>query len=143
MEVLNILKETLFFVALIFATIWDMREREIPDILNVCIFAIGLFGVHPIYAFVCALVTGLPYLIASLLSGGRIGGGDIKLMAACGAVLGIRGGFLQSIIALTLVACYGIAEMILKKDTKVSIPLAPFLGTGGFLSFIIMNYGGI
>ncbi len=83
---------------LFFATLTDLRERRIPNslTLSAAMFALVLHGV-------CAGVSGLLASAAALMialafgmiyysfSGGQgIGAGDIKLMAACAAMLGLR-----------------------------------------------------
>ena len=74
------------------------------------------------------------------------GGGDVKLMFACGAVLGVWGGLGQTVIALSLVALFAIFVLLtkgLKACIKTAIPLAPFLCVGGIVSYTITNMGGI
>jgi leader peptidase (prepilin peptidase) / N-methyltransferase len=87
------------------------------------------------------VVTALPYFIAAVAvkrSGFVIGGGDIKLMAGCGFVLGVWGGIVQSIVALTAVVVIGavVAAVKKKKYRDVRIPLAPCFGVGGVLAYL-------
>jgi leader peptidase (prepilin peptidase)/N-methyltransferase len=85
-----------------------------------------------------AVFTALPFFIPALVKSGSIGGGDIKLMFACGAVLGVWGGLLQTVIALSPLAVFSLGIMLTKgrkARQKTAIPLAPFLCAGGIISY--------
>ena len=135
-------KGVLFSTLLLTAAVWDIRRREIPDWIPLLIFLTGIPQMNPPTAFSGLVVTGLPYLTAAVLSykreGFSIGGGDIKLMAACGFVLGVWGGILQSIASLTLFLVVGIGICLYrgtKKLNTVTLPLAPFFCAGGIFSY--------
>lgn len=133
-------KGALFSALLLTAAVWDIRRREIPDWIPLLIFLTGIPQMNPPDAFSGFVLTGLPYLLAAVLSykgeDFSIGGGDIKLMAACGFVLGVWGGILQSIAALTLFLAVGICVYRgTKKLNTVTLPLAPFFCAGGIFSY--------
>lgn len=139
-----ILKGCLFSTLLVYAAVTDIKRREVDDWVSVSILIVSLIGTGG--SFWGAILTALPFLIPALVKGGSIGGGDIKLMFACGAVLGVWGGLAQTVISLSLVAFFSLSIIITKgcKACKgTAIPLAPFLCVGGILSFIISNMGGI
>ena len=81
-------------------------------------------------------------LFRSLRENG-IGGGDIKLTASAGFVLGFWKGIYGLIIGLTLlVVLYimiRISSIIRKKQVAkdLSMPLAPFLGIGFLIMYFI------
>jgi len=136
------LKGILFAALLIMAAVFDLRRREIPNAIPVLILIAGLWGIKPIPAVLGLVITGVPYLFAALLfrrrEGFAIGGGDIKLMAACGFVLGAWGGIFQSIISLTLALIAGLIICLFSKGKKlntVTLPLAPFFCAGGIFSY--------
>ena len=137
-------KGILLTVFLMMAAAWDMKNREIPDFIPISIIAVGLIGItlSALPAAICGLIiTALPYFVAAVAvrrGSFAIGGGDIKLMAACGFVLGIWGGVLQSMVSLTLVVIAGavVAAVRKKKFSEVQIPLAPCFCAGGILSFM-------
>lgn len=142
-----ILKGMLFSALLLTAAVWDIRKREIPDWIPLLIFLTGIPRMNPLDAFSGLVVTGLPYLLAAVLSykkeGFSIGGGDIKLMATCGFVLGVWGGILQSIVALTLSLIVGIGICVYrgtKKLNTVTLPLAPFFCAGGIFSYCALLF---
>ena len=138
------IKGLLFSALLLYAAISDIKKREIDNFVPVSILIISLIETGG--SFWGAVITVLPFLIPALIRSGSIGGGDIKLMFACGAVLGIGYGLLQTIIALSLVAVFSLGILITKGSTACknkTIPLAPFLCVGGILTFILSNMGGI
>ena len=140
----TIFKGLLFTSLLIYAAVTDMKRREIDGWVCLSILIVSLIGSDG--SFWGAVITALPFLIPALIKSGSIGGGDVKLMFACGAVLGVWGGLLQTILALLLAAAFSL-RILLKKGfalyKKTAIPLAPFLCAGGVVAFIIINLGGI
>lgn len=142
---LVILKGVSFGTALFYGAYRDIRTREIPDAVPLILFATGFIGFSPLFSLTGLLITGLPFLTAALRSNNGMGGGDIKLMAACGFVLGAWGGILQTILGLTLALLFMLARAKIKGkklERKDQIPLAPFLGAGGILSYLITFMGG-
>jgi leader peptidase (prepilin peptidase) / N-methyltransferase len=140
-------KGILFSALLLVAAIWDVRRSEIPDWIPLLIFLTGIPQIKLPDAFFGLVVTGLPYLFVAVLSCKRedlsIGGGDIKLMAACGFVLGVWGGILQSIAALTLSLIVGFGICIYRRTKKlntVTMPLAPFFCIGGIFSYCALLF---
>ena len=86
---------------LIFATICDIKTREIPDWLNYSLIAIGL-GLRFIFSFsegfnlflYGLLGVGVFFLFGSAMYYGRQwGGGDVKLLMGMGAMFGSNIGF--------------------------------------------------
>jgi len=140
----TIITGLLFSALLIYAAVTDIKRREIDGWVCVSILIVSLIGTGG--SFWGAVITALPFFIPALVKSGSIGGSDIKLMFACGAVLGVWGGIGQTVIALSLVAVFSIAILFCKGFTtckKTAIPLAPFLCAGGIVSYIITNMGGI
>ncbi|AIQ31459.1 hypothetical protein P40081_27350 [Paenibacillus sp. FSL P4-0081] len=137
-----LLKGLLLTLLLTYASIQDVKTRQIPDSLSVVITTLGFIHFSPLFSLSGMLLTGIPYLVAAVISKGKLGGGDIKLMAACGFVLGPVGGTIQSIIGLTLVlftaAGIGIKSGY-QSANQTSLPLAPFLSVGGLFAFIMLQ----
>lgn len=139
-----IIKGVLFASLLLFAAVWDMQKREIPNLIPVFLLGCGLLGISAstlLPALLGLFVTALPYFLASVLirreEGFAIGGGDIKLMAGCGFVLGIWGGILQNILSLIFALLSGVVLSKVKKEKfrKLRIPLAPYFCAGGILAY--------
>ncbi|WP_342415469.1 prepilin peptidase [Paenibacillus sp. FSL R10-2782] len=135
--------ETLSFILLLlFASVCDLRTRQIPNSLSLAIAGVGLLHHSPLTALIGLFITGLPYLLGAIFSGGKIGGGDIKLMAACGVVLGPFYGTLQSILGLTLVLLFALALSFhhsVSPTSQTALPLAPYLAVGGIVAYVLSH----
>ena len=68
---------------------------------------------------------------------GGMGGGDIKLMAAAGLVLGLPAGIFATILGLLLVLAYSVFLKICKKTQVIAVPLVPFLSAGCAAGYLI------
>lgn len=110
---------------------------------NLFILALGL--IHGVFhyeqwldfliGFLCVSVF---LLILYYVTGGRaIGGGDVKLMGACGFVLGVWPGLIQTVLSLSLAVLAGLVECRLQKQplSAVRLPLAPFFCFGGVSAY--------
>jgi prepilin peptidase CpaA len=83
-------------VLLIVATVCDLRTRTIPDWISLVLAALGLAGnalLSPVSILDGLMVAGLGLAVGAivglcLFGLARFGGGDAKLIAALGAVLG-------------------------------------------------------
>lgn len=142
MKVNSIAQVMLFCCLLFVASVWDVRKRIIPDVLCVVILLTGMMSFTPDKVF--GVLLGLPLLIAALIKEGGMGGGDIKLTAASGFVLGLPLGFVGLILALISVLFYHLCLKIIciarhKKPYSVkeaALPMAPFLCAGFMLAAI-------
>lgn len=138
-----------FFVALLLAaSVMDCRRRIIPNSICVLIAATGLISFSP--ARLLGPLASLPLLIAAMGKEGAMGGGDIKLTAAAGMVLGLRGGLWGMALGLAMaILFHGMRALVrrLRRKEKepaprASLPLAPFLSIG-FTALFILNFGGL
>ena len=82
------------------------------------------------------IFSALPFLLAAVFCGG-MGGGDIKLMAAAGLVLGLPAGIFATILGLLLVLAYSVFLKICKKTQVIAVPLVPFLSAGCAAGYLI------
>ena len=138
----------LFAAALIVISGIDLQHRIIPD-------RISLPGI--VVAWAAALVTPwttLPgALLGSLLGGGILylfaagyalltgrqgmGGGDIKLLAMIGGLLGWQGALLSLVLAAFAGSLAGTAIMVCKGRTmQYAVPFGPFLALGALATMV-------
>ena len=148
MQADGVAQAALFCCLLLAASVWDLRKRIVPDTLCVLIFCLGLRTLTPDKLF--GVLLALPLLIAALIKEDGMGGGDIKITAAAGFVLGLPAGTAGLILGLTAVLgydllCKGIRKLKKSKAPVAGervLPLAPFL-SAGFITAYFMNYGGL
>ncbi len=129
----------------------DFEHQIIPDSMWIAIFVGGIiilldavikgtFSKEWIISRVIGLfaVSGLFFLIA-LLSGGRaMGGGDIKLMAACGFVLGWKAVIVSLFAGALFGMLFAVGRKIFAKQNMLGVvPFGPFLSMGVALSAFI------
>ena len=120
------LVQAVLFAALLLAAAWiDYQEHIIPDILNLGIALSALLCFRP--ANLWGLLAVVPFLAAAM--GGRMGGGDVKMVAACGLVLGFWDTMFGCIIGLFLMLCFCLVLPggLRRKEAR---PMAPFLSAG-------------
>ena len=140
MQVNGILQGVLFLSLILTASYTDIKRREIPNIVCVLLVLTGLLSFS--YINLLGVFVALPFLMAAVLKENSIGGGDIKLTASAGLVLGFWKGIYGLIIGLSLLILFyimlRIISVIRKKQVarNLPMPLAPFLGIG----FIIMYF---
>lgn len=130
--------------ALIVLSVIDFRTYEIPFGINVFIFILGLANLILERAAWQEYIIGffavsIPLELLLLLSKGRaIGGGDVKLMAAAGILLGWK----KIILALVLGCILGSVIHIIRmkiSDAERVLAMGPYLAMGIFLSALWGN----
>ena len=125
----------LMFSALITLSVIDFRTYEIPFGINLFILALGLIRVALDYRnFLNYLigfisVSGFLYLLYLLTKGRGIGGGDIKLMAVSGLMLGWKCNILALAIGCIVGSIIHIIRMKVSKEDHV-LALGPYLSVG-------------
>lgn len=136
---LAVLQEIFFVALLCVASVMDLTKRIVPDWICLGITVISIIEFAPIKLL--GILIALPFLLAAVFFGG-MGGGDIKLMAACGLVLGLPKGLLAAMAGLSLLLIYvGIYRIVCKvqrREAKKVFPLAPFLSAGCLLAYFIL-----
>ena len=134
---------TLFLVSavLVMITVIDAYTQTIPPVLNIVLGALGLVSIltmpgisvaERVIGFFCISV---PMLLIVLLVPGGFGGGDIKMMAASGILLGWKGNLAAFFIGLIIGGVYGAFLLISgKKGRKEHFAFGPCLSIGIFVS---------
>jgi leader peptidase (prepilin peptidase)/N-methyltransferase len=151
------LAAVLFFAVLatlIVVAFIDADTQEIPNSLNVALLVCGVLAVFvgPEVALldrgIGLVVVSVPMFVLAFAVAGAFGGGDIKLMAAAGVLLGWQGVLVAVFIGIVIGGVYGITLLLLKKKTRkdhfafgpalcIGIAVALFYGAP-----IVQWYGG-
>jgi leader peptidase (prepilin peptidase)/N-methyltransferase len=131
-----------FTATLIVITFIDLDHRIIPDIISLPGIPIFFFA-----SFLAPSVTYIDALLGILVGGGSLylcawgyhavtgkegmGGGDIKLLAMIGALLGWKGVFFTIFVSSVVGTIIGFIVMFAsRKDLKLAVPFGPFLSIG-------------
>lgn len=138
-DLLLLLQGGSFAALLATASAWDIRKRIIPDTLCLCIALTGLLTFEPVKLF--GILAAVPFLLAALFWGG-MGGGDIKIMAAAGLVMGFHKSMAAIIMGLTVMLVFHAIRFIVQKlrrrDVQKAYPLAPFLSLGCLAAYFFI-----
>lgn len=131
----NALLYALLASALIALSVIDFRTYEIPVGFNIWILALGLIRIVTDYAdwldyAVGFLAVSMFLLLIYLITKGRgIGGGDIKLMAACGLLLGWKRIILAFVLGCIIGSVVHTARMKISGQGHV-LAFGPYLSAG-------------
>ena len=133
----------------------DMDTMEIPPVLNLIILVLGiisligsfvsdsgqmLFEITWQQRLIGFFSVSVFMLVVTVLVAGAFGGGDIKLMAAAGLLLGWRGTLIAFLIGLIVGAVIGIILMSRKKKGgKEHMPFGPSLCIGLVMATLVGN----
>ena len=122
----------------------DWRTYEIPVKINIFILILGSLRVvldiknFSGYLIGFFLVSGMLLLLYIVTKGKAIGGGDIKLMAAAGLLLGWKLVILAFFIGCILGSVIHIIRMKLAGADKV-LAMGPYLSAGLFIAMLWGN----
>lgn len=125
----------LLFSALVTLSVIDFRTYEIPFGINLFILTLGLIRVatdyHNFLDYLIGFlsVSGFLYLLFLLTKGRGIGGGDIKLMAVSGLLIGWKCNVLALALGCIIGSIIHIIRMRVSKEDHV-LALGPYLSVG-------------
>ena len=128
--------------ALIVLSVIDFRTYEIPPGINLFILALGLVRIVTDYAAWLDYVVGFfavsmfLYLIYWVTKGRGIGGGDIKLMAVCGLILGWKQNVLAFVLGCIIGSVIHIVRMKVSGQGHV-LAFGPYLSIGVIISTLV------
>ncbi|MEI6079737.1 MAG: prepilin peptidase [bacterium] len=149
----SLVRALLLVTALMPSIFIDADERIIPDRFSIGLivagFVLALFD--PMMAWhesAAGIVVGggVLYVVAEVyyrLTGREgLGGGDIKLLAGIGALLGWYPALMVIFFSSVIGSIYGIVMMLVfKKGRLTEIPFGPFIGAAAILYHFIMEGG--
>ena len=139
----NLLKGILLMDAFLFASVSDFRIRRVPDWVSIVVAALGLISVSGgklLWNAVAGAVAFGFFFLAAVISKNKIGGADVKFIAAAMFVCGFPEGLAGLILGLLLSV---VGTLIRNKKTKSkdkTMPMIPYLSVGFLTAFMI---GGI
>ena len=132
----------LFIATLLVITFIDIDHRIIPDVISLPGIPICFVA-----SFALPAITYKDSLLGILIGGGSLflvawiyslltkkegmGGGDIKLLAMMGAIVGWQGVLFTIFVASLVGTLAGLAVMLKSRQgTKLAVPFGPFLSIG-------------
>jgi leader peptidase (prepilin peptidase)/N-methyltransferase len=140
----------LFLLLMVPVAIIDIRHYIIPDLISLPLIVLGLAvsffpeNVTPIESLLGIILGGgslyaIGWLGTAILKkGDAMGGGDIKLMAAAGALWGAKIALMGIVFGALLGSIAGIGIIFNKeKSLDHKIPFGPFLGAGLWIAVIM------
>ncbi|MBO4845632.1 MAG: prepilin peptidase [Lachnospiraceae bacterium] len=131
----------LLFSALLTLSVIDFRTYEIPAGINIFILALGL--VMTVYHYtdwvdhvIGFFVVSIPLYIIIIVTNGRgIGGGDMKLMATAGLLIGWKLVVLAFALGCIIGAPVHVIRMKMSGADRV-LAMGPYLSIGIFISVL-------
>lgn len=127
--------------ALIVLSVIDFRSYIIPDKVNLVILVLGIFAIlldrehwaeHIIGFFSVSVLLLIIYLVTV---GRGIGGGDIKLMAAAGLIVGWKVNVLAFLLGCILGSVIHLIRMKVSK-AEHKLALGPYLSMGIWIAML-------
>lgn len=120
-------------------SVLDIKTREIPNLISgaIALTAFFNFNVRSLWGLIVAVI-----FFAVALFTGKIGGGDVKLIAALSVVCGLWGSFALLLFAqIAMLVFYGIRFVVYKlrgKTAGKSLPFVPFIFIGYLISVFLI-----
>ncbi len=119
-------------------TFLDIKTREIPNWISVGVLfsAFFHFNIQNLWGIIVAVI-----FFSVALATGKIGGGDVKLIAALSVVCGLWGSFALLLFAqISMLIFYGVSLIVQKlrgKTADKALPFVPFITFGYVLTTIL------
>ncbi len=126
---------------LLILTLIDFKYMILPNILVLIVFVLGILYMllvkrQYLDSLFGILAGGGFFLLLFLVTRGNMGGGDIKLMAALGIWLGLKGTIMTTLFAFVIGALASV--VVLAKNgggRKTAVPFGPFISLSTIISF--------
>ena len=121
------------------ASYCDAKTHEIPDLIHVLLLIDGLILLEPHNAAAGFFIVSVPFYLMAIFTHGGIGGGDIKLMAAAGWVLGPAGVITGTVIGSVLFVLTYLIIYSRRDARHKRYALAPYLSIGCFAAYLLTS----
>ena len=127
---------------LLYASVMDIKTREVPDSISVMLLILGLVdtNIERLPSMLLGMVlVFLPQFVSALINPSKaLGGADIKLSSAAAFLLGAQRGLFALVVGLTLaVIVMPIIRKIQKLPKDQPFPLIPFISIGIVAGYFI------
>lgn len=130
----SVMQFAAIFVLLGIGSYKDIKTREIPNWISIIVAmtAVINFRLDNLWGLIVAVIF---FFVA--LATGKIGGGDVKLIAALSVVCGLWGSFALLFFAqISMLIFYGVSVIVQKlrgRTADKSLPFVPFI----FLGYLV------
>lgn len=127
--------------ALLSLSIIDIRTFEIPVAFNAFIGILGIIRLFTdlshwyVYLIGAVSVSGFLFIILKASKGRAMGGGDVKLMAAAGLLLGYKNIILALVLGCVLGSIIHVALMKIQNKERM-LAMGPYLSMGIYISMV-------
>ena len=117
-------------------SVMDIRTREIPNWISIVVAfsAIMNFRLEYLWGLIVAII-----FFSVALATGKIGGGDVKLIAALSVICGLWGSFALLLFAqISMLIFYGVSVIVQKlrgRTADKALPFVPFI----FIGYLVMK----
>ncbi|HBH3700937.1 TPA: prepilin peptidase [Clostridioides difficile] len=135
-ENISIIKGLLYFQVLIYTSYIDYKVYLIPNKIHIIIIFISIIDINLLSSIKGLFLFPLPYYLIAFIFGG-IGGGDIKLLASSGFLIGYKGYYTLLPFFISFILEIVINYNKLRNCKNLKIALAPYLSVGCFLAYFI------
>lgn len=135
----NLLKEILLTDAFLFASVSDFRIRKVPDWVSIVVATLGLVfvpGGKLLWNAVAGAVAFGFFFLAAIISKNKIGGADVKFIAAAMFVCGFPEGLAGLIRGLLLSVIGTLIQNRKTKSKDKTLPMVPYLAVGFLTAFM-------
>lgn len=132
---------TILFVTLVNIALIDYEYLEIPDSYNLLVFILGIANILILKDFsliITGIISFILFFIISVISGGALGGGDIKLSLGLGLFFKLSQYLSFIMYTFGIGAVIALVLMTLKKKKREDkIPFGPFMAMGAIISILL------
>jgi leader peptidase (prepilin peptidase)/N-methyltransferase len=147
----EIIPALVFASILIMISVTDIREMLIPNRIvysGMLLLALIRLFIHPLplmnygigFFIGGGILLGISVIGTIILRKEGMGGGDLKLFALVGLVLGIKLTLLSIFVSSLLGTLFGVAMMVIGRyERGKPIPFGPFIAAGSMISYLWGN----
>lgn len=127
----SVMQFAAIFILLGIGSFMDIKTREIPNWISVGVLFSTFF--HFNFQNLWGIIVAVVFFSVALATG-KIGGGDVKLIAALSVVRGLWGSFALLLFAqISMLIFYGVSVIVQKlrgKTADKALPFVPFIFIG-------------